>query len=205
VEVRAHGGFRVDRRDDGGLRVQFEELRFITQQAAVDVFEKHERPLPPTVVLPGPARTLLLTLPSLPDEDELRHLVIAELAAEHLTGESVPCWGFVAEAHVGGSDGVITVYGARRHTPHLSAALFNDEGGLDEFVTAEELDPTALPFLHPLQHAVDSLPGAQNVFDVYDPKRAGPTPLPPGGIPGVIPGSGSGGDDGPSLLPMHPA
>jgi hypothetical protein len=196
VEVRPYRGLRVHRCDDGCLSVQFEELRFITQQAAVDVFEKHDRPLPPTVVLPGPARTLLLTLPSLPDDDELRHLVIAELAAEHLTGEGVPCWGFVAEADVAGSDGVITVYGARRHTPHLSAALFNDEGGLDEFLTAEELDPTALPFLHPLQHAVDSLPGAQNVFDVYDPKRAGPSPIAGGGI--------TGGDDGPSLLPMHP-
>jgi hypothetical protein len=57
--------------------VQFEELRFITQQAALDVVEKHPRPLPPTVVLPGPARTLLLTLPELPDDDELRHQVLA--------------------------------------------------------------------------------------------------------------------------------
>jgi len=175
--------------------VQFEELRFITQQAAVDIVEKRPRPLPPTVVLPGPARTLLLTLPQLPDEDELRHLVIAELAAEHLTGEGVPCWGFVAEADIAGEDGIITVYGARRHTPHLSAALFTEGGGLGEFLPAEELDPTALPFLHPLQHAVDSLPGAQDVFDRFDPKRSGPTPLP-----------GSEGDDGtgPSLLPMHP-
>jgi hypothetical protein len=45
---------------------------------------------------------------------------------------------------------------------------------LEEFLAAEELDPTALPFLHPLQHAVDSLPGAQDVFDLFDPKRAGP-------------------------------
>jgi len=186
--------------------VQFEELRFVTQQAAVDLSEKHARPLPPTVVLPGPARTLLLTLPELPDDDELRHLVIAELAAEHLTGEGVPCWGFVAEADVAGNDGLITVYGARRHTPHLSAALFDDDGVLGEFVTAEELDPTALPFLHPLQHAVDSLPGAQDVFDVYDPKRAGPTGPTGGAGAGDVgrPGGAQGGDDGPSLLPMHP-
>ena len=195
MEVRTHRRLGVHRRDDGRLRVQFEELRFITQQAAVDVSEKHTRPLPPTVVLPGPARTLLLTLPALPDDDELRHLVIAELAAEHLTGGSVPCWGFVAEADVAGSDGVITVYGARRHTPHLSAALFTADGGLGDFVPAEELDPTALPFLHPLQHAVDALPGAQDVFDRYDPKRAGPTDLMAGGT----------GDDGSSFLPMHPA
>jgi len=190
VEVRPDRGLGLDRRDDGRLSVQFEELRFITQQAAVDVSGRHPRPLPPTVVLPGPARTLLLTLPELPDDDELRHLVIAELAAEHLTGGGVPCWGFVAEADVAGQDGVIAAYGARRHTPHLSAALFAEDGVLGEFVPAEELDPTALPFLHPLQHAVDALPGAQDVFDRYDPKRAGPTVI--------------GGGDGPSLLPLHP-
>ena len=165
--------------------MQFDELRFITQEAALDLVTKHERPLPATVVLPGPARTLLLTLPALPAEDELRHLVIAELAAEHLTDEGVPCWGFVAEADVAGRDGVVAVYGARRHTPHVSAAIFGEDGSLEEFVAAEELDPTALPFLHPLQHAVDSLPGAQDVFDVYDPKRAGPT-------------------GGGSALPIHP-
>ncbi len=158
--------------------MQFEELRFITQKAAVDVASKHERPLPPTVVLPGPARTLLLTLPELPDDDELRHAVIAQLAAEHLTADGVPCWGFVAEADVAGHDGVIAAFGARRHAPHVSAALFAADGALDEFVPAEELDPTALPFLHPLQHAVDALPGAQDVFDRYDPKRAGPEVAP---------------------------
>ena len=174
--------------------MQFEELRFITQQAAVDVVTKHARPLPPTVVLPGPARTLLLTLPALPEADELRHAVFAELAAEHLTGGGVPCWGFVAEADIAGHDGMIAAYGARRHAPHVSAALFEDDGGLAEFVAAEELDATALPFLHPLQHAVDALPGAQDVFDRYDPKRAGPTPGP---------GEGPGQPGAPGL-PMFP-
>jgi hypothetical protein len=152
--------------------VQFEELRFITQQAALDVAGRHPRPLPPTVVLPGPARTLLLTLPDLPSEDELRHLVFAEIATEHLTGEGIPCWGFVAEADVAGREGVVAVFGARRHVPHLSAAWFGADGELEEFVSTEELDPQALPYLHPLQHAVDALPGAQSVFDAYDPKRA---------------------------------
>lgn len=161
--------------------MQFEELRFITQQAAIDVAGRHPRPLPPTVVLPGPARTLLLTLPDLPAEDELRHLVLAEIATDHLTGEGIPCWGFVAEADVAGRDGVVAVFGARRHVPHVSAAWFTAEGGLDEFVSAEELDPAALPFLHPLQHAVDALPGAQSVFDAYDPKRATELPMHPEG------------------------
>jgi hypothetical protein len=174
--------------------MQFDELRFITQEAALDIVTRHERPLPATVVLPGPARTLLLTLPALPEDDELRHLVIAELANEHLTGEGVPCWGFVAEAEVAGRDGIVTVFGARRHTPHLSAALFSGDGSLEEFLPAEELDPTALPFLHPLQHAVDALPGAQDVFDVYDPKRAGPDTS----------GQGPAAIGGASGLPMFP-
>jgi len=179
--------------------VQFEELRFITQQAAIDVLTKHPRPIPPTVVLPGPARTLLLTLPDLPDDDEARHAVLLRVAAEHVTAGAIPCWGFVAEADVGGTDGVIAVFGARRHVPHISAALFATDDELDEFVTAEELDLTALPFLHPLQHAVDGLPGAQNVFDAYDPKRAGPVPGGP-----TSPGDGSDGSDGPRMLPLHP-
>ncbi len=190
MEVRPNRRLGVDRCDDGRLTVQFDELRFITQEAALDLVTKRERPLPATVVLPGPARTLLLTLPSLPEEDELRHLVIAELATEHLTDEGVPCWGFVAEADVAGRDGVVAVYGARRHTPHLSAALFAEDGSLEEFLPAEELDAQALPFLHPLQHAVDALPGAQDVFDLYDPKRAGPESP---GLPG-----------GPSGLPIFP-
>lgn len=182
--------------------MQFEELRFITQQAALDVVSKHARPIPPTVVLPGPARTLLLTLADLPDEDEARHEVLLRLADEHVTGAEIPCWGFVAEAEVAGSDAIVVVYGARRHVPHLSAALFDSDGNLDEFVTAEELAPTALPFLHPLQHAVDALPGAQNVFDAYDPKRAGPLPLPTDVQAGGLGPLGPEGDR--PLLPMHP-
>jgi hypothetical protein len=187
VEVRAHRRLGVDGRDDGRLSVQFEELRFITQQAALDVLGRHRRPLPPTIVLPGPARTLLLTLPGFPAEDELRHHVLAELAAEHIAGPGVPCWGFVAEADVGGSDGMVAVFGARRNTPGISAALFTPDGGLDEFLPPEQLDPTAMPFLHPLQHAVDALPGAQDVFDVYDPKRAGPEPGPLGSALPLLP------------------
>lgn len=137
--------------------MQFEELRFVCQEAALDVLRSRGRPLPPTVVLPGGARTRLLTLPDLPDDDERRHAVLAQLAHERITGEGVPCWGFVAEAEIGGRDGVVVAFGARRHAPQLTAALFEGDE-LDAFVPSEELDPTALPFLHPLQHAVDALP-----------------------------------------------
>lgn len=159
--------------------MQFEELRFVCQQAALDLTRTRDRPLPPTVVLPGPERTQLVTLPELPVEDEARHAVIAQLAADHITIGGVPCWGFVAEAEIEGQDAVVVVYGARRHAPHLTGSRFDDTGELEEFVASEELDPTALPFLHPLQHAVDALPAAGDVFADADPKRAGPA----GGLP----------------------
>jgi hypothetical protein len=153
--------------------VQFEELRFVCQEAAMDVLRSRGRPLPPTVVLPGPERTQLVTLPELPDDDERRHAVLAQLATDRITADGVPCWGFVAEAEVGAQDGVVVVFGARRHAPHITAALFTPEDGLDAFVSSEPLDPTALPFLHPLQHAVDALPAAGDVFGMADPKRGG--------------------------------
>ncbi len=159
--------------------MQFEELRFVCQEAAVDLARTRGRPLPPTVVLPGAQRTQLLTLPELPADDEARHAVLAQLAQDHITAPGVPCWGFVAEAEVGGQDAVVVVYGARRHAPHLTGARFDADGALGEFARAEALDPTALPFLHPLQHAVDALPAAGDVFAAFDPKRAGPE----GGLP----------------------
>ena len=154
--------------------MQFEELRFVCQEAAADLVGSRGRPLPPTVVLPGPERTQLLTLPELPDDDEARHAVLAQLAADHVTAGGVPCWGFVAEAEVGDDDAVVVVFGARRHAPHLTASRFDEDGGLEGFVPDEQLDPTALPFLHPLQHAVDALPAAGDVFAAVDPKRGTP-------------------------------
>lgn len=161
--------------------MQFEELRFVCQQAAMDLVREKGRPVPPTVVLPGPDRTRLLTLPDLPSDDELRHTVVAQLAHDHVTGEQVPCWGFVSEAEASGEDVVVVVYGARRHAPEITASRFGEEGDLEEFVPAEPLDPTALPFLHPLQHAVDALPAAGDVFSGFDPKRDHDDPE--GGLP----------------------
>ena len=157
--------------------MQFDELRFLTQQAALDLVGRG-RPVVPTVVLPGPSRTVLLALPDLPDDDESRHAVIAGVAADRVTADGVPCWGFVAEADVAGADGVLVAYGARRHAPELTAARFGPDGALDAFVPAEPLDPTALPFLHPLQHAVDALGGVGDAFADLDPKRAGGEGLP---------------------------
>lgn len=161
--------------------MQFEELRFVCQEAAEDLVRSRGRPLPPTVVLPGPQRTRLVTLPELPEPDEARHAVLAQLAQDLISAEAIPCWGFVAEAEVGGEDAALVVFGARRHAPHLTASRFSPEGTLEGFVAEEELDPTALPFLHPLQHAVDALPGVGDVFAAFDPKRD-----PEGGLP-IVP------------------
>lgn len=141
--------------------MKFSELRFVCEEAAKDVVAKGQRPVPPTIVLPGADRTRLLTLSSFPDDDETRHAVLAELAHDQLTVGRVPCWGFLVEAEVGGRDAVAIVYGARNHAPEISAAPL-DEDGLGEFVAAEALDPTAMPYLHPLQHAVDALPATDD-------------------------------------------
>ena len=171
--------------------MQFEELRYVCQQAAIDLVRERPRPLPATVVLPGAQRTRLLTLPQFPDEDEARHAVLAQLAADEITAQEIPAWGFVAEADVGGDDAVVVVFGARRHAPHLTASRFTADGDLEEFVPDEELDPTALPFLHPLQHAVDALPAIGEGFDAMDPKRStGPTDAPGDRPPGPPAGGG---------------
>ena len=145
--------------------MQFEELRFVCQEAAIDLVDRegHARP---TVVLPGAERTRLLALPGFPDEDEARHELLANLAADEVVAGQVPCWGFIAEAELeSGGDVVVVVYGARKHAPHLTAAVKLDDGTLDEFLPAEELDPVAMPYLHPLQHAVDALPPVETAPD----------------------------------------
>lgn len=162
--------------------MQFEELRYVCQEAALDLVRTRPRPLPPTVVLPGAERTRLLTLPRFPDDDEARHTVLAQIAADEVSATSTPAWGFVAESEISGRDAIVVVFGARRHAPHLTASWFADDGDLEEFAPDEQLDPTALPFLHPLQHAVDALPAVEveEGFDVMDPKRGG------GGLP-IVP------------------
>lgn len=158
--------------------MRFEELRFVCTEAARDLLSTSGRPVPPTVVVPGVASTRLLRLPEFPDDDEARHAYVAQLAVTELVPAEAPAWGFVAEAATGeGADVVVVVYGARRHAPHLTAAVVTGDGDLGEFVPSEELDPTAMPFLHPLQHAVDSVPAVGS-------DRPGSSPPDPGaGLP----------------------
>lgn len=137
--------------------MQFDDLRRLCQAAAMDLAERGERPIPPTAVVPGGERTQLLALSGFPDDDEARHAYLATFAHDQLAANRVPAWGVVVEAEVNGIDALVVVYGARKKAPQLTAAPLTADG-LGRFVDAEELDPTAMPFLHPLQHAVDALP-----------------------------------------------
>lgn len=87
--------------------MQFDELRFVCQEAAIDLVRERARPLPPTIVLPAPQKTRLLTLPRFPDDDEERHAVLAQLAADEITATDTPAWGFVAEAEIADRDAVV--------------------------------------------------------------------------------------------------
>ncbi len=170
--------------------MQFEELRFVCQEAAKDHAEQGPRPLVPAIVLPGPERTRIVRLPDFPADDEARHAFVQQFAKDEVEKNLVPCWGFLAEANLeDGTDVVVAVYGARRHAPAISAAPIAEDGSLGEFLPDEQLDPTAMPFLHPLQHTVDAM------SDVVD----APTP-----IDGVIQGgpasrSGLGSAEGRQL------
>lgn len=141
--------------------MQFDDLRKLTMAAAHDLVDKAAdtgaRPIAATMVVPGGASTRLVTLAGFPDTDEARHDYLAQFAADQLTANRVPAWGFVVEAVINEVDAVVAIYGARQQAPELTAAPLGPDG-LGSWVEAEPLDPTAMPFLHPLQHAVDALP-----------------------------------------------
>jgi hypothetical protein len=141
--------------------VRIEELEAICQEAARQLVEREERPLPAAVVLPLPDKTRVTTFPGFPDDDEVRLVLLERFADDVMRPENAPCYGFVAEATVAAGDDaldvVVVAYGASRHHPRLTAATIEDQD-LGDFSEPEELDPAAMPFLAPLQHAVE---GAQ--------------------------------------------
>lgn len=135
-----------------------DELERLCQDAARDLVARETRPLPAAVVLPQPGATKVIRLADFPPDDEARFDLLAKLAAERLRPVNAPCYGFVAEATLdagGDQEVVLIAFGARGHHPRVSAAPVEAQG-LGPFVEAEELDPAALPFLAPLQHAVDA-------------------------------------------------
>lgn len=141
--------------------MRIEELELVCQEAARNLVERESRPLSPSVVLPLPAATKVTSLSDWPDDDPSRFDLLSRFAQDVMRPAKAPAFGFVAEAVVdaGGQplDVVVVAYGARRHRARLTAAPL-EQGGLGEFSESEELDPTAFPFLSPLQHAVDEVP-----------------------------------------------
>lgn len=145
-----------------------DELAALVREAAADLAGRRERPVAPAVVLPGPTATTVTTLEGFPDDDIARFDYLSRLAADRIRPVGVPCYGFVAEASLdappatGGApstatDVLVAVFGARRRPPQIMAAAFSGEGAaLADFTAPEPLDPTAMPFLAPLQHAVDA-------------------------------------------------
>lgn len=132
-----------------------DQLRALIQEAAHDLVDRTDRPHPVTVVIPLPDATRVLSLESFPDDDGARKEVLSVLAAQHMVPVNAPCFGFLAEADgPEGEDLMLIVYGARQRGSHLTAAIIGRDG-LGDFVDHEPLEPTAMPFLQPLQHAAD--------------------------------------------------
>lgn len=139
--------------------MRFEELEVVCQEAARNLAERESRPLTATVVLPLPSRTRVTTLADWPDDDHTRTQLLERFAQDVVRTENAPCFGFVAEGVAASDDGTVDVvvvsYGARGNHPRIMAAPLNEEG-VGEFTASEPLDPSAMPFLAPLQRAVDA-------------------------------------------------
>jgi len=141
--------------------MQFEELRYVCLEAAVDAVRQHGRPVRPTVVLPGSGATRVVRLEAFPDSDEERHAYLERFANTEITAAGIPCWGFVAEGTTEAGDVLMVAFGDRLHRPHVTASTFDQDDVPEEFIGSEEIDRDALPFLHPLQLAVDALAAIQ--------------------------------------------
>jgi hypothetical protein len=136
--------------------VTLDELRILVEEAASALVERTDRPHPVTVVVPLPSATKVISLDGFPDDDADRHLALSALAAREMVPAGAPCFGFLAEATgAEGEDLLVIVYGARQRGALVTAAVL-DEEGLGPFAPAEPLEPTAMPFIQPLQHAVDT-------------------------------------------------
>lgn len=138
--------------------MRIEELAYLCEEAARDLASRSERPVPAAVVVPGMPSSRIVELPDFPPDDETRARVLDALAQREIVEAARPAYGFMAEAETADrQEVVVVVYGARSHPPRVTAAGFREDGALGEFAPAEPLDPAALPFLHPLQHAAESV------------------------------------------------
>jgi hypothetical protein len=140
--------------------VRIEELDAVCREAARNLSTRQERPLPAAVVLPLPEATRVTTLPDFPDDDGERFDLLSAFARDVMRPANAPAYGFLAEATAADDKGnpidvLIAVYGARSRPAHITAAPLTADG-LGDFTPAEEVMPTAFPFLAPLQHAADA-------------------------------------------------
>jgi hypothetical protein len=140
--------------------MRIDELELVCREAVAQIVTRGERPLPPTMVLPLPSSTRVVALPAFPDDDDGRLTLLTRFADDEMRPANAPAYGFVAEAAAHAEDGapmevVVVVYGARGHHPQIIAAPLNGEE-LGPFTEPEALEPTAMPFLVPVQHAVDA-------------------------------------------------
>lgn len=140
--------------------MRLDELEAVCREAARGVVEREGRPVPATVVVPLPESNKVTIFPDFPLDDEQRTTLLERFSADVLRPADASCFGFLAEATVDAGEGaaidvVVVAYSARHHHAHVTAAPFSDDG-LGAFGAAEELDPAAMPFLAPLQAAVDA-------------------------------------------------
>lgn len=140
--------------------MRIEELAAVCTEAAAQLVARGERPLPATVVLPLAAATRVVALPDFPDDEDGRRALLARFADDEMRAANAPAYGFVAEGVAGDETGaplevVVVVYGARGHHPLVVAAPLLPDG-LGPFTDPEPLEPTAMPFLAPVQQAVDA-------------------------------------------------
>ncbi len=132
-----------------------DQLLVLMEEAARNLVDRTDRPHPVTIVTPLPGSTKVLSLEGFPDDDAARKQALSIVAANHMVPENAACFGLLAEATgPGGEDLLVAVYGARHRGAFVTAAIL-DEGGLGEFAPPEPLDPDAMPFIQPLQHAAD--------------------------------------------------
>lgn len=132
-----------------------DQLKLLVIQAAEELLQRQDRPLPVTVVLPLEGSTQVLSLDAFPDDDAERKEILSVLSARRMVPVNAPCFGFLAEADgPEGQDLLVAVYGARRRGALVMAAEV-DGDVLSEFTDPEPLEPSAMPFLQPLQHAAD--------------------------------------------------
>lgn len=136
-----------------------EELRALCEAAARDLASRPARPLPVAVVLPHPGSTRVIVLDGFPDDDAARHHALSVFAATEMVPHGSPCFGFLAEATLGGEDVLLLAYGARRKGAFVTAAHLGPDA-LGDFAAPELLDAAAMPFLQPLRHAADTAPAA---------------------------------------------